>query len=182
MSLEPLLRAFFVHTNRQWCLNLSELPETPFIWWFISWSSCSVLQLPLRLQVTSIPFVWVWCLSLASHMREKKWWEKCGSCCCAGEVGNWCEGWVASQGDSCGWSQGHGSLPCHSWQVLWSIILFFILDRLNFSYSHLQLQLQLQLPVTGSAHRPEASWWMDGNLLNMNQVMAGHASIPLIWW
>jgi hypothetical protein len=38
------------------------------------------------------------------------------------------------------------------------------------------------LPVTGSAHRPEASWWMDGNLLNRNQVMAGHASIPLIWW
>ncbi len=137
MSLEPLLRAFFVHTNCQWCLNLSELPETPFIWWFISWSSCSVLQLPLRLQVMSIPFMWVWCLSLASHMREKKWWENCGSCCCAGEVGNWCEGWVASQGDSCGWSQGHGSLPCHSWQVLWSIILFFILDRLNFSYSQL---------------------------------------------
>lgn len=24
--------------------------------------------------------------------------------------------------------------------------------------------------------------YMDGNLLNMNQVMASHASIPLIWW
>ncbi len=134
MSLEPLLRAFFVHTNSQWCLNFQKPPlfgglyhEAPVLY-------CSYHS---DFKFMSIPLMWVWCLSLASHMREKKWWEKCGCCCCAGEVGNWCEGWVASQGDSCGWSQGHGSLPCHSWQVLWSIILFFILDRLNFSYSYL---------------------------------------------